>query len=165
MWVLPRRSSPSGCHAVWMSLLMPAADNSWFKWSRGPSGSPDTPDLNAGTDMPSVHRLLCALVVLVVAAGCASTGPIKRGTDAEQRQDYDVAVAEYTNALRAHPDDANARLALDRVKLRASSAHFQNARRLAATGKLDQALVEYELALELNPTSADIEEALRSVRS
>src|SRR4051812_19490938 len=146
MWVSPRRSSPSGCHAVWMSLLIPAVDNSC-------------------TDMPSLNRLLCALVVLVVAAGCASTGPLKRGTDAESRQDYDVAVAEYTNALRAHPDDASARLALDRVKLRASLAHYQNARRLASTGKLDQALVEYELALELNPTSADIEEALRSVRS
>ena len=147
---------------MWMSLLIPAVDNSWFKGSHGlsgpigcsrgpgPSGPPHTPGLKAATDMPTIHRLLCTLLLgLVMATGCASTGPLKRGTDAESRQDYDVAVAEYTNAVRAHPDDADARLSLDRAKLRASSAHFQNARRLDATGKLDQALVEYELALEL----------------
>ncbi len=76
-----------------------------------------------------------------------------------------MAVAEYTNVLRQHPDDAGARQALERAKLRASNDHLQSARRLAATGKLDQALVEYELALELNPTNSEIDAALRDVRS
>jgi general secretion pathway protein D len=43
--------------------------------------------------------------------------------------------------------------------------HEASARRLAATGKLDQALVEYELALELNPTASELETALRDVRA
>ncbi|MGC4082413.1 MAG: secretin N-terminal domain-containing protein [Vicinamibacterales bacterium] len=68
------------------------------------------------------------------------------------------------NELRQHPADANVRMALERAKLRASSNHFTSGRRLAATGKLDEALVEYELALELNPTNAEIETALRDVR-
>jgi general secretion pathway protein D len=104
-------------------------------------------------------------VLALVVSGCATSGALRRGAAAEQRQDYDVAVAEYTNVLRARPNDANARLALERAKLRASTAHFQTGRRLAATGKLDQALVEYELALELNPTNLEIDEALRDVRS
>jgi len=108
--------------------------------------------------------LFAALLLAALVSGCASSAALRRGAAAEQRQDYDVAVAEYTNQLRQHPGDANARLALERAKLRASTAHFANGRRFAATGKLDQALVEYELALELNPTNADIETALRDVR-
>ncbi|MEQ1750560.1 MAG: hydroxymethylbilane synthase, partial [Prosthecobacter sp.] len=54
--------------------------------------------------------------------------------------------------------------ALERAKLRASSDHLQSARRLAATGKLDQALVEYELALELNPTNGEIDAAVHSLK-
>jgi general secretion pathway protein D len=116
---------------------------------------------------PALNRrpLAAALVMAALAFGCASSASLRRGAAAEQRQDYDVAVAEYTNVVRARPNDVDARLALDRAKLRASAAHFPAGRRLAATGKLDQALVEYELALELNPSNVEIDDALRDVRT
>lgn len=110
-------------------------------------------------------RLVALLLATGLTVGCASSGALRRGAAAEQRQDYDVAVAEYTNELRQHPADTGIRLALDRAKLRASASHEAAARRLAATGKLDEALVEYELALELNPTASEIETALRDVRT
>jgi general secretion pathway protein D len=109
---------------------------------------------------------LAVVVMLAMAAGaCASSSALRRGAAAERIQDYDRAVAEYTNAVRERPSDLSARTALDRAKLRASSEHFTRGRRLAATGKLDEALVEYELALELNPTNGDIDSELRSVRT
>src|SRR5215208_5768611 len=120
MWVSLTRSSRSGCRAVLMSLLM-----------------------QAGVRHP---RLSAVVALALFAGGCASSAALRRGAAAEQRQEYDVAVAEYTNQLRAHPNDANVQLVLERAKLRASADHFQTGRRLAATGKLDQALVEYELA-------------------
>jgi general secretion pathway protein D len=80
-------------------------------------------------------------------------------------QDYDRAVVEYTNALRKHPNDANARQGLARAKMRAAADHFYRGRRLAGTGKLEEALVEYQLAFELNPTSHEIDEALTDTRS
>ena len=113
--------------------------------------------------LPSAERrvgLSALLLLCVLAAGCAASAAARHGRDAEHRQDYDRAVVEYTKALRLRPDDADARLGLERAKLRASEDHFQRGRRLAATGKLDEALVEYELAAELNPTSADIDEEL-----
>ena len=116
----------------------------------------------AGVNRP---RVLGLVAVALLATGCATSSGLRRAAAAEQRQDYDIAVAEYTNVLRQHPDDAGARQALERAKLRASSDHLQAARRLAATGKLEQALVEYELALELNPTNSEIDTALRDVRS
>src|SRR4029453_12355967 len=90
---------------------------------------------------------------------------LRRGGDAERRQDFDFAVVEYTKALRLHPNDANARLALERAKLRASEDHFSKGRRFAATGKLDQALVVFETAAELNPSNPDVDEELRSTRN
>jgi general secretion pathway protein D len=104
-------------------------------------------------------------VAALAAGGCAAATANRNGHAAEQRQDYDRAVAEYTKALRLRPDDHEARAALERAKLRAASDHFQRGRRLAATGKYDQALVEYELASELNPTSGDIDEQLRVTRN
>ena len=106
-----------------------------------------------------------AVAACVLAVGCASSGAMHRGNQAEQRQEYDVAVVEYTKALREHPNDANARAALERAKIRASQDHFVRARRLAATGKLEQALAEYELAAELNPSNGEIDDELRTTRN
>jgi len=115
--------------------------------------------------VPDLRRGLAALAVCLLAAGCASSGALRRAHEAERAQDYDRAVVEYNKALRLHPDDLNARLALDRTKLRASEDHFTRGRRFAATGKLDQALVELEVASELNPSNGDIDDALRATRN
>src|SRR5712691_7859146 len=123
--------------------------------------------LSAFHPVPELRRrgVTAMLALCLLAAGCASSGALRRGREAEQHQNYDVAVVEYTKALRQHPDDANARLALDRAKLRASQDHFSRGRRFAATGKLDQVLVEFEVASELNPSSGEVDDELRSTRN
>jgi general secretion pathway protein D len=105
------------------------------------------------------------LVLCLFAGGCAASSALRRGSEAERRQDFDFAVVEYTKAVRLRPDDANARLALERAKLRASQDHFNKGRRFAAAGRLDQALVEYETASELNPSNNDVDEELRTTRN
>jgi len=106
--------------------------------------------------------LIVALVALF--SGCASSA-LKLGENAELRQDFDQAVVEYTNALRKHPHDGNARQGLERAKLRAAADHYYKGRRLSGLGKFDQALIEYQLASELNPTSHEIDEALTDTRN
>jgi general secretion pathway protein D len=110
-----------------------------------------------------------AIIALALASltlgGCAAGTALNRGRDAERRQDYDLAVVEYSKAARLKPDSVDARTALERAKLRASEHHYERGRRLAATGKLEEALVEYELAIQLNPTSSAVEEELRSTRN
>jgi general secretion pathway protein D len=110
-------------------------------------------------------RLIVVAAATLLVASCASSGAMRRARDAERRQDYDAAVVEYTKAVRRKPDDLTARLSLDRAKLRASQEHFTTARRLAALGKLEDALVEYELAAEMNPSSGDIDQELRTTRN
>ncbi len=111
------------------------------------------------------RRLLPLVLCLATVAGCAAESGLRRGRDAERRQDYDQAVVEYTNRLRLHPNDTDARLGLERARVRAATDHFQRGRRLSAIGKYDQALIEYELAAELNPTSSEVDAELRSTRT
>ena len=107
---------------------------------------------------------LGALALAVLLTGCAAATATRIAHEAETRQDYDLAIVQYTKALHLHPDDVNARVGLERAKLRASQDHFARARRFVATGKLDQALVEYEVAAELNPSNPDIDTELNTTR-
>jgi general secretion pathway protein D len=112
----------------------------------------------------TVFRAVPVALALAVA-GCAASTASRLGHDAEYHQDYDRAVVEYTKALRLKPGDDDARAGLDRAKVRASENHLERARRLSAVGKLDEALVEYGVAAELNPTSAAIDDELRAIRN
>ena len=116
--------------------------------------------------MPADKGRSTLLIVALVAlcSGCA-TSALKLGENAELRQDYDQAVVEYTNALRKHPNDRGARQGLERAKLRAAAEHFYQGRRLAGLGTFDEALIQYQLASELNPSSREIEEALADTRN
>ena len=107
-----------------------------------------------------------AATLLLSLAACASTGgSVRTARAAESSQNYDVAVAEYAKLLREHPNDRDARLGLERSKLRAAQDHFSRGRREAATGKIEEALTEYQLAAELSPGNADIERELQETRS
>src|SRR5262249_32028121 len=109
-------------------------------------------------------RLVVVLACLT-SAGCAAATATRQGHDAEVRQDYDRAVAEYTKALRLKPGDVGLRKALDRARLRAGEDHFERGRRFSAVAKYEEALVEFQLAGEMNPTSGAIEDSLRTTRN
>jgi general secretion pathway protein D len=104
------------------------------------------------------------LSAALIAGGCAAATAARRGQQAERRQDYDAAVVEYTKALQLRPDDPDLRLGLERAKVRAAEEHFLRGRRLSASGKLDEALVELQLAAELNPSNADVDAEVRATR-
>ena len=104
------------------------------------------------------------LVSALLAGSCATASPYQQGQRAERGQDYDRAVVEYTKAVRDRPDDKTARLALDRARLRAAEQHFFRGRRLAAVERYEDALVELQVAAELNPSSGDVDAALREAR-
>ena len=110
-------------------------------------------------------RTLATLLALaLLAAGCVTTG-MRAGQLAEQGQDPDKAVVEYTKVLKAHPDNREAHLSLERAKLRAALEHYNRGLRMRNGGRLDEALVELQIASELNPASGDVESALADVRT
>ncbi len=173
MWVSPRRSSPSGCHAVWMSLLIPAVDNSWFKANHGlsgPIGCSRGPQVRltrrpeAGTDMPTsigCSAWSCSSSrPAAPAPGRSSAVPMPnrdRITTSPSRSTRTRFARTPTMPTLASPWNGQSSGRPPRISRTrdgwtppaSSIRHWSN----------------YELALELNPTSADIEEALRSVRT
>jgi general secretion pathway protein D len=104
------------------------------------------------------------LAAALLAGGCATSSALRAGQRAEDAQDYDRAVVEYTKAVRAKPDDRTAQLALNRARVRASQEHYFRGRRLEATEHFEEALGEFQLAAELNPAAADADAALRATR-
>lgn len=112
-------------------------------------------------------ELRAGAVLLLVAAltACASSGgSLHVAREAEQAQDYDRAVVEYTKIVRADPSNREARAALERAKLRAAQDHTARGRRFAALDHWEEAVVEYQLASELNPTDSQVDAALKDAR-
>jgi general secretion pathway protein D len=97
-------------------------------------------------------------------SGCAANA-LTQARAADDLRDYDVAVAQYMKELRQHPGNREAQLGLEKAKLQASDAHLLRGRRLTSQGRYDDAVVELQLASELNPTNSDAERELRAVRS
>lgn len=108
---------------------------------------------------------LTTLIVITLVSCASSGGSVRVARDAEATQNYDIAVAEYTKLLRKNPNSRDAMQGLERAKLRASQDHFSKARRLSTTGNLEESLVEYQLASELNPGNGDINRELQATRA
>jgi general secretion pathway protein D len=106
------------------------------------------------------------LVLLTLAlSGCATTAALRSGERAELDRDYDRAVMEYTRALQADPSNAGAQQGLERSRLRSTQNHFARGRRFYADGMLNEALLELQLAEELNPADSNVVDLLDNVRA
>ncbi len=108
----------------------------------------------------SAAGLAAAGLCLLVAAGCATTAR-DRARTAELAENFDEAVIEYTRALEERPNDRTLQRALERARLRAARYHQAEGLRLAGLGNYEDALVEYQIAAELDAANADIQDALR----
>jgi general secretion pathway protein D len=125
----------------------------------------DNPVTDARRIVRLITRTALAAALAAAATACASSGATQKALDAERQQDWDRAVVEYTAALRENPGDQDSRLKLERARLRATQAHVQRGRRFASQGKLDEALIEYQIASQLTPASTEIEDAVRELRN
>ena len=113
----------------------------------------------------TVTRAALLLSLLAASAGCASSGAPQKAVEAERQQDWDRAVVEYNAVLREKPNDQDARLKLERARLRATQEHVLRGRRLASQSKLEEALIEYQIASQLTPASTEIDDAVRELRN
>jgi general secretion pathway protein D len=110
-------------------------------------------------------RWISALAVAATLSGCVTSAALRDARRAEERQDYDAAVIEYTRVIQRDPDNINARTGLQRAKLRASQDHFTRARRHVASRRLEEAVTEYKLATELNPDDPVIAQELEQTQN
>jgi general secretion pathway protein D len=98
---------------------------------------------------------------LTLVAACATSSGGSWRREAELAQDFDRAVVEYTKIARANPANTDARTGAASAR---SCARRRTRRRAAAARRLEryeEAVAEYQLAAELNPTDAQVDTALR----
>ena len=110
-------------------------------------------------------RWIPVVAIILTLSACVTSAALRDARRAEERQDYDLAVVEYTRAAQRDPDSVSARTGLQRAKLRASQEHFTRARRHVANRRLHEAVAEYKLAAEMNPDNRVIVEELEQAQN
>jgi general secretion pathway protein D len=95
------------------------------------------------------------LIVLLVTPALAEKGQssYKQGRDLEARQNYEGAYAAYQRAYDASPRDTRYRAALTRIRFLAAASKVHRATLLQQAGQLDEALMLFEEAVRIDPSS------------
>ncbi|NTW58093.1 MAG: hypothetical protein HGA43_02850 [Nitrospirae bacterium] len=111
--------------------------------------------------MKKIGMLMLTMVVLL--GGCAGSRAFQRGDQYAKDGEWDLAVKEYRDALKSNPQDIEYRSALLRAEETAANQHYKRARNFLKERKLDQAIIELQQAIYLNPTNSAIQGALKTV--
>ena len=127
------------------------------------SSTQRTPKPSSPQRLGAFALLLASVIIALIPTSCA-TSARDRARIAEQAENFDEAVVEYTRALQDRPNNRAIQRDLERAKLRAAQYHFAQGRRQVGIGNYDEALVEYQIASELNSASGEIQDALRETR-
>ncbi|MGE5275637.1 MAG: secretin N-terminal domain-containing protein [Acidobacteriota bacterium] len=109
-------------------------------------------------------RAFGLLALLLSGAGCTAYRNYQQAKDAEAVEQWDSAVLKLQKAIDLDPKNPQYRLALVRMKLKASQAHFEKGKLYRASGNPDLAIVELEQAVLLDPTNDFAETELRKAR-
>ena len=111
-----------------------------------------------------IVRALIVVLALAPLAGCASQQAYRRGEVAAQQGDWDQAVLYYLKAQEEDPENITYRAAVMRAKIKASQMHFEQGQEFEKAGVTERALVEYQQAVQLDPTNQYAKAQLEHVR-
>jgi general secretion pathway protein D len=100
---------------------------------------------------PAILLLLVAAVTLPAIADKAKD-LFAKGQDAEARQQYEVAYGFFKQAYDLKPKDLRYRAAFERIRFEAATSLVHQGQKLREDGKLDDAVAEFQKALEIDPS-------------
>ena len=100
---------------------------------------------------PAILLLLVAVVTLPAVADKAKD-LFAKGQDAEARQQYEVAYGFFKQAYDLKPKDLRYRAAFERIRFEAATSIVHQGQKLREDGKLDDAVAEFQKALEIDPS-------------
>ncbi|MFY9583413.1 MAG: hypothetical protein WAR21_02850 [Candidatus Acidiferrales bacterium] len=107
----------------------------------------------------TVAALACGALLL---AGCPKGNQeFKAGRQAEALQDYDTALIHYERALKADPLNTEFKLKATRLRFEAGQYHIRQGQKLREKGELQLALMEFEKARAIDPSSAIADQEVR----
>jgi general secretion pathway protein D len=108
---------------------------------------------------------LAVLAATVPALADRASSLFKQGRDAEARQQYETAYADYAEAYRLKPKNLAYRAAATRTRFLASASHLHKGQQLREENKLEEALAEFQKAAEIDPASFIAQQEIRRTRT
>ena len=105
--------------------------------------------------------LLLCLRPPVFAKSDSAKAFYEKGTDAEARQNYEQAFDYFKQAYNLKPKDLRYRTAFERTRFLAASSHVHRGQILRDAGRLDEAAVEFQKGLEIDPSSFIAQQELK----
>lgn len=109
--------------------------------------------------MPRACRVLRVfltplLIMTTLSASETSSSAFERGKKEEANQNYEEAYAAYKVAYTLQPSTLEYRSAATRLQFLAAAAKIHRGTQLREAGKMKEALLQFELALQIDPSSA-----------
>ncbi|MBV8206247.1 MAG: hypothetical protein JO041_05600 [Acidobacteria bacterium] len=112
----------------------------------------------------AVTVFLLALLALPAGADQAHTA-YKAGLQAEVQNNSDAAYEDYKHAYELKPKDPTYMAAYTRMRFRASSEHVHKGELLLEAGKLQEAIAEFQRAVEVDSSNALALQEMRRARA
>lgn len=108
--------------------------------------------------------LLCLLLAgtcVLPVLGESAESAFKAGSKAEQKNDYDAAFQGYKFAHDAKSSDPKYMAAFLRMRFYASTQHIHNGDTLRDSGKLEEAMAEFRMAAQIDPSNFEAQGQVR----
>jgi general secretion pathway protein D len=116
-----------------------------------------------------------AILLAIIALVGSLAGPVDartrkgdkfyaQGKEQEVRKEWDKALEFYQKALAEDPGDVRYQLSVNQMIFHASQSHVEKGRKLRAKGLLNEALVEFEHAYLIDPSSDVAEQEMQTTR-
>jgi general secretion pathway protein D len=110
-------------------------------------------------------RALAVSLLVLLTAGCATSRAMRDGEDAEARGHWDLAYLAYLKAHETDPGDLEAKVASERMRVKAARVHYERGKIYHQSGQLDLAAVELEQSVALDPNIDAAQQEYRKIRA
>lgn len=114
--------------------------------------------------MKVLRAIVAPLLAALLVAGCAGNSAFRNAELALKNKNWDVAVAEYSRAMAQDPNNPEVKLKLGMAKVLAARSHYEEAKRMEDQNKLQQAIMELEVAVDLDPENQSASDELERLK-
>src|SRR5579885_180987 len=122
------------------------------------------PVFNRFIAIVTAAALLAALDLPLEARTKKGDKYLNQGREKEARKEWDAALELYEQALSLDPADPGYQLAADRARFQSSQTHLKQGLDLRKQGSLAEALLEFQKAFGIDPSSTIAEQEIRQTQ-
>lgn len=114
--------------------------------------------------MTRLRILVCLITVVTLgipASADKARSAFKAGIHAEERNNYDAAYQAYKQAYTLKPTEPTYAAAYTRMRFYAAAEHIRHGEALRDSGKLQDALAEFRIAVEIDSSNFSAQQEIR----